>query len=64
MSKFNVNNTFMNNFEGYLVNQASRNAALIVMPSINITEDNIHIINGYNPDELAKAISDVKASTK
>ncbi len=55
---------FMNNFELFSKLGFQGTPALIVMPSNNITEDNIHIINGYNPDALAKAISDVKASTK
>ena len=36
--------------------------ALIVMPSENITKDNIRIINGYDPEGLAGAIKEVQAS--
>lgn len=64
VSKFDANNTFMNNFELFSKLGFQGTPALIVMPSSNITADNVHIINGYNPDALAKAISDVEASTK
>ncbi|PST95480.1 DsbA family protein [Photobacterium iliopiscarium] len=64
VSKFDANNTFMNNFELFGKLGFQGTPALIVMPSKNITTDNITIINGYNPDALKKAISDLQASTK
>lgn len=64
VSKFDANNTFMNNFELFSKLGFQGTPALIVMPTNNITTDNITIINGYNPDALEKAISDLQASTK
>ena len=64
VSKFNANNTFLNNFELFGKLGFQGTPALIVMPSNNITTENIHIINGYNPDALKKAISELQASTK
>lgn len=64
VSKFDANNTFMNNFELFGKLGFQGTPALIVMPSNNITTENIHIINGYNPDALKKAISELQASTK
>lgn len=54
----------MNNFELFSKLGFQGTPALIVMPSSNITTDNVTIINGYNPEALTKAISDLKASTK
>lgn len=64
VSKFDANNTFMNNFELFSKLGFQGTPALIVMPSSNITTENVTIINGYNPEALTKAISDLKASTK
>ncbi|MEC6798219.1 thioredoxin domain-containing protein [Photobacterium sp. S4TG1] len=64
VSKFDANNTFMNNFELFSKLGFQGTPALIVMPTTNITTDNITIINGYNPDALKKAISDLQTSTK
>ncbi|MEC6824142.1 thioredoxin domain-containing protein [Photobacterium piscicola] len=64
VSKFDANNTFMNNFKLFSKLGFQGTPALIVMPTNNITTDNITIINGYNPDALKKAINDLQASTK
>ncbi|SJZ99793.1 DsbA family protein [Photobacterium toruni] len=64
VSKFDANNTFLNNFTLFSKLGFQGTPALIVMPTNNITTDNITIINGYNPDALKKAISDLQASTK
>ena len=64
VTKFNVTDTIMNNFKLFRKLGFQGTPALIIMPSKNVTTDNIHIINGYNPKALTKAISDLQASTK
>ncbi|WP_305812488.1 DsbA family protein [Photobacterium leiognathi] len=63
-SKFDANNTFEENFQLFSELGFQGTPALIVMPTDNVTAKNVHIISGYDPKGLEKAIEEVKNSVK
>ncbi|WP_305418214.1 hypothetical protein [Photobacterium leiognathi] len=63
-SKFDANNTFEENFQLFSELGFQGTPALIVMPTDNVTAQNVHIISGYDPKGLEKAIEEVKNSVK
>ncbi|PSV27908.1 MULTISPECIES: thioredoxin domain-containing protein [unclassified Photobacterium] len=64
ISKFDANNSFEGNFQLFSKLGFQGTPALIVMPTDNVTTDNVHIINGYDPQGLKDAIAEVKSNAK
>ncbi len=64
ISKFDADNTFIENFQLFSAIGFKGTPALIVMPTENPTRDNVKVIRGYDPDGLKAAIESVKASVK
>lgn len=63
VSKFTSNNTAANNFELFKKLGLHGTPALIVIPSKNVTTNNIHIINDGNTNALINAINKLQHST-
>ena len=62
VSKFKKTDSINENLQLFSSLGFQGTPALIVMPSRNITKENIYIINGYDPQALTDALKKVKAS--